>query len=131
MENIDVKDKFVELRAKGNSLKKISDELGVTKQTLLNWGKSLNSEIKNQRAFEYDALIEKYKLTRENKIKVYVEFLDKINQELSSRDLSGTSTDKLFLLMLKIRQELDKEQTGVSFVTDEWCLDSPKTYWTF
>ena len=40
-----LKQRFIEMRAKDISYDKISKELGVSKQTLINWSKNFNIEI--------------------------------------------------------------------------------------
>lgn len=47
----------------GKSLQTISDELEITKQTLVNWSKELNDEIEDLENAEKEELIEKYKST--------------------------------------------------------------------
>lgn len=130
MENMEVKEKFIELRAKGNSLQSIADNLGVTKQTLITWGKTLEVELRNQKALEYDALITKYEITRESKLKVYMELMNKIVDQVKDRDLSDLSTEKLYLLYFKIRNELDKMPTTATFEANETSWEPMKTYWT-
>jgi transposase len=45
MEDLETKMVFVELRAKGYSYYRISKEMDISKQTLINWGKELAREI--------------------------------------------------------------------------------------
>ena len=56
MKDTATKAQFVELRGRGLSFDKISQELKVSKVTLIQWSKELALEIKNQKAMEIDNL---------------------------------------------------------------------------
>lgn len=131
MENIETKNKFVELRAKGNSFQSIADKLGVSKQTLINWSKELQMEINNLRTVEYDALVSKYRLNKQKKLELYGEFLDKVYSEIQKRSLEDLSTEKLFHLYLKINTSLDKDMPNLLLegTTDAWALSDMTTKW--
>ena len=64
METLETKNKFIELRAKGYSFDKIAKELGIAKQTLIDWSKELKNQIANLKAFELEVLQEKYFLSK-------------------------------------------------------------------
>ncbi len=44
MKNLSLKERFVELRAKGHSYSSIAKELKKSKQTIINWSKELQFE---------------------------------------------------------------------------------------
>ena len=108
-ENLDLKQQFITLRAKGHSLERISKKLGKCRQTLSNWNSELQEEIANTRSIELEALFEEYFLTKENRIKTFLQLLEKINKELDKRDFQAVSDDKLVDLKLKINQQLRGE----------------------
>ena len=108
-ENLDLKQQFITLRAKGHSLERISKKLGKCRQTLSNWNSELQEEIANTRSIELEALFEEYFLTKENRIKTFSQLLEKINKELDKRDFQAVSDDKLVDLKLKINQQLRGE----------------------
>ena len=64
MKTTDTKEQFINLRAKGLSYAKISDELKVSRKTLVDWNNSLREEVANRKALELEALFEKYFLLR-------------------------------------------------------------------
>jgi len=107
---IEKKEKFVELRARGLSFSKISGEIGISKPTLINWSKELEIEIQNMRAIEWEALREKYQLTKEKRLLLFSESLDKIRKEISKRDLSDIPTEKLYYLHLKLLDKVKSEE---------------------
>jgi transcriptional regulator with XRE-family HTH domain len=101
METLDVKQRFIELRAKGWSFDKIAKELGKAKQTLLDWSKDLDLEIAQAKAIELETIYESYSLYKEARLKMIGGILSKIKEELDQRDLSDVPTDKLLDLLLK------------------------------
>ena len=56
MKETETKRLFVELRAAGKCYKDIALELHVSKQTLINWSRDLQTEICNLQAIEMDSL---------------------------------------------------------------------------
>jgi transposase-like protein len=109
MINLDQKEKFIELRAKGWSFDRIAKELGRAKQTLIDWSKDLQEEIANRKALELEALYETYYLQRENRLQMFGAMLTKIKKEVESRDLSDVPTDKLLELFLKYNNQVKEE----------------------
>jgi len=109
MINLDQKEKFIELRAKGWSFDKIAKELGKAKQTLIDWSKELQDEIANRKALELETLYETYYLQRESRLQTFGAILTKIKEEVMSRDLSDVPTDKLLDLFLKYNNQIREE----------------------
>jgi IS30 family transposase len=109
MINLDQKEKFIELRAKGWSFDRIAKELGRAKQTLIDWSKDLQEEIANRKALELEALYETYYLQRESRLQMFGAMLTKIKKEVESRDLSDVPTDKLLELFLKYNNQIREE----------------------
>lgn len=109
MESIETKERFIELRAKGWSFDKIAKELGKAKQTLIDWSKELKDEVANRKALELEALYETYYLLKENRLQTFGGLLNKIKDEVLSRDLSDVPTDKLLDLFLKYNSQIKEE----------------------
>jgi len=107
--NIQDKERFIELRAKGWSFDKIAKETGKAKQTLIDWSKELQDEIGNRKALELEALYESYYLMRENRLQTFGAMLTKIKEEVERRDLSDVPTDKLLDLLLKYNSQVKEE----------------------
>jgi len=117
METLDLKEQFIELRARGWSFAKIAKKLGKSKQALIDWSKELQEEIANLKALELDALYSKYHLHREARLKTFGEMLDKISRELSKRDLSEVETERLLDLLLKYHALARDEYIEPSFMS--------------
>lgn len=111
----DIKNQFVELRAKGLSYDKIAQELQVTKQTLINWSKDYQYDILNLRRIEKEALFERLELTEKTRLERLSEILKKTYGELMNRDLSKLPTEKLFDLFLKCIELNKKATTPIMF----------------
>lgn len=112
MTSIETQAKFIEMRAIGMNFAKISEKLKVSKPTLISWSKDFELDIQNLRTIEQEALREKYLITREKRIEMLGENLDKIKQELAKRDLSEIPTEKLFTLNIRLLQEIKAEETS-------------------
>jgi len=109
MGNLEDKEKFIELRAKGWTFDKIAKELHKRKATLIDWSKELESEIANRKAIELEVLYEKHYLLKEQRIEKLGNLLNKIINEIDNRNLKDIPTDKLFDLLLKYNKEIKEE----------------------
>lgn len=127
-DKIEVQNKFVELRAKGNSYDKIAKTLGVSKSTLLSWSKDLSLEINNERNVAMDAIYEKHKLAKQHQMEMLGIQLGKVREELEKRDLSEVSTDKLVAIQLKLLDAINSNGVNVTFTTmvDDWSMSLSK-----
>jgi len=123
MEILKVKERFIELRAKGWSFDKIAKELGKAKQTLIDWSKELEDEIANLKAMELEALYESYYLLKENRLQTFGAMLTKIKEEALKRDLSDVPTDKLLDLLLKYENQIRDEVIEPIYKTSEEMLE--------
>lgn len=120
---IEIREKFIELRARGYSYDSISKELGRAKQTLIDWGKELSEEISNRKALELEALYERYFLHKEAKLQAYGGMLQRISKELELRDLSDIPTAKLLELWLQISDKVTDEMIEPRFRSSEEILE--------
>jgi hypothetical protein len=84
----ELKADFVQLRAKGLPYVRIAERLGVAKSTLANWNAELEAQIASARAMELEALQEEFFLLKEGRIRLLGEQLQRLRQQLASRDLS-------------------------------------------
>lgn len=105
----ELKAKFIELRAKGWSYRKLARRLKVSKSTLSNWSIELEEEIASLKAMELEALAEQFYLLKEGRIRLLGGILKRIRKEVLSRDLSGVPTDRLLELLLRYQEALQEE----------------------
>lgn len=123
METLAIKERFIELRAKGWSFDKIAKELGKAKQTLIDWSKELEEEIANCKALELEALYEKYYILKEHRITSFGKVVGALNKEIESRDLSEVPTDKLLELLLKYSNQLKEDIVEPRFKTSQEIIE--------
>jgi len=119
MEGIEIKQRFIELRAQGQSFDKIAKELGKAKQTLIDWSKELQEEIANFKALELEALYESYFMLKEARLKRFGEIMNRLTEELKGRDLSKVPTDKLLDLYLRYSDKIKEEVLEPRFRTSQ------------
>ena len=104
-----VKEEFVELRAQGLPLKKVSEKLGVSTKTLVIWGKELRDEIANHRAVELEVIREKFYLTTEKRIELFGDVVERIKKELARRDFKDVPTATLVKALVDTYETLRAE----------------------
>jgi uncharacterized small protein (DUF1192 family) len=115
----EVKAKFIEMRAKGFSIRATAKELKLSPQTLSNWQAELEQEIARLKAIELEALYESYHLLKEQRVRLLGDQIQNIQDELKKRDLSEVSTDKLLDILLKYMDEAGKEYVDPKPLSDE------------
>lgn len=115
MEPLKTKERFIQLRAQGWSFDKIAKELGKAKQTLIDWSKELEDEVKQRKALELEALYETYYLQRESRLQMFGAMLTKIKTEMEKRTLEDVPTDKLLELFLKYNSQIKEELIELNF----------------
>lgn len=115
MKDNDTRQQFIQMRAKGISFDKISKELKVAKATLIVWSKEYQTEIGNLKAIEMEALQEQFYLTKTSRMEILGRQVERIRNELESRDFSDVPTDKLFDLFSKTLNQLKLEEVEISF----------------
>ena len=119
----ELKQRFIEMRAKDISYDKISKEIGVSKQTLINWSKKFNIEISNLKAIEHESLIERYRLKEESSFKQLSDFISKIEEELGRRELKDVPTEKIFNMYCKHITILQKRGFNLEFKETKDLMD--------
>jgi hypothetical protein len=100
---------FIDLRSIGKSFESISNEINISKPTLIKWSKELELEIHNVKALRMDEMREKYLISKEHKVSVLKELINKAEEELASRSYSDLSTDKLVHLYNDLIDKLSGE----------------------
>lgn len=107
---------FIELRAKGYSFDKISEETGTSKPTLLKWNSQFAKEMEHAQYFELHSLLAQYGLLRKGRVESVSVLLQAVMAEMQKRanteTLSRLPTDKLFSLYLLLEGRLEQELAG-------------------
>ncbi len=121
---MDQKEQFIEMRAKEVPYEQISKELGVSKPTLIKWGKELEFEVSNRKSLELELLHEKYYVSKKKRIEFFGEQMNQLNAELKKRDLSEIPTEKIIELRMKTISLLKQEETTLSLKEKKSIGDS-------
>ena len=117
MHDVQVQNRFVELRSQGWSFARIATELNVSRGTLINWSRRFQFEIQNQRAIELEALREQLIATREARARALGEQLRQVEAELQKRSLAEVSTGRLYGLADSLRRQILCETGPVRFTS--------------
>jgi transcriptional regulator with XRE-family HTH domain len=115
----ETKARFIELRGKGPPLKRIADEIGVSKTILVNWERDFKEQIDNLRAMELEALYDKYFLSVRKKVEFFGDVLSRIQGELKTRNLSTVPTEKLFAMYAHFYREAQHALPQLTFLNDD------------
>lgn len=107
----ELKHKFIELRAEGNSFRQIQEELNIAKATCSSWERELADEIATMKRDSLTALYNSYHMTKEARIKKLGDTLNNIDSALAKADLSEVPPEKLLDYKLKYEEALRKEYT--------------------
>ena len=104
----ELSERFLELRLQGKTYEVISEELQVSKQSLINWSKdpALQDVLKFGKMMRLQAILDKYQMTREASLEKLCLLANKCLQEISKRDLSELPTDKLVKIFLSMEKQI-------------------------
>jgi len=105
--DLDIKEKFIELRSNGISYDKVAKELQVNKSTLIEWGKHHSDEIRSLKNIRLETLREKYLINKEENLKTTKLLYKKVRKTLLKRDLNKLSDEKLFMIYMKLCEKLE------------------------
>jgi len=107
--------RFIFLRSQGWSFNRIQVELGVSKPTLIKWGRQHQFEIANLRATETEALAERVFRQRHERWEVLARQLKRLEEEIEKRDLEEIPASRLHAIAAALRGEINREMGHVRF----------------
>lgn len=109
MKEADKKEKFIELRVQNKSFDKISEEINVSKPTLIKWSKEFHHEISNLKSLKLEEIKEKYIVTREHNAKLFRGLLDKVQAEIEKKDFSNYTFNDLMVFYNQYSNRIENE----------------------
>lgn len=115
------KEKFIELRANGNSYDKISQELTISKPTLIKWGREYHREISNRLFLDHESMLSEYSLKKKNRIETLAIVLQKALEELKDRPLDNLSTKDLLVVIQQLDTKIRQEVSSIQYFTGEFA----------
>ncbi len=120
MKDNEIRQKFIELRAKGKSFRKIAEELNIAKSTLMSWSKSKEhlTEIENLKAIEMESLQEQFYMTKKARIELLGRQVERMKKELEKRDFSDVPSDKLLDSLSKTLNQLKQDEIETTFKSE-------------
>ena len=101
-------DRFIELRAQGWPILRISTELNVSRPTLIEWSRRHRYRIQNLRAFHNEVISQNSKLSRQDCLQLLGDHLRRLCDELARRDLADIPTARLVGLCAALRAEANQ-----------------------
>lgn len=119
MEITERKSQFIELRVKGYSYDKIAKQMKLSKQTLVEWGKQCAAQIESGKRLELDSIASQFALHREERLKSLGSLLQRLEEEIATRDLTEVPTDKLLAMYLKFHSNVTSELVELSVQSSE------------
>ncbi|MEK7400533.1 MAG: helix-turn-helix domain-containing protein [Candidatus Poribacteria bacterium] len=113
--NLDIKERFIKLRANGESYDKIAKKLSIDRNTAIEWGKQFNKEIANMKSIRLENLIEQFTLSVEDKVKLWGNIVNRIYGTLEERSFSNDDNDKLLDMLCKVQSKLESSFVEPTF----------------
>lgn len=105
----DTKERFIELRAEGLSFDTISQQLDISKATLIKLSRELAGDIERLKYINLEALAERHKVLKANRLEGLGRLLDKIDSALESADFSKVPAERLIDLKLRLTEKMQAE----------------------
>ena len=128
MKDYETQEKFILMRSQGATFARIAAELKVAPGTLVNWSRKFQFQINNLRAIQIEAIQEQLISSRETRARLLTEHLQRVEEELTKRDLTHLSTGRLFGLANSLRSQIERETRPPKFVTPVEDIPSDEKY---
>lgn len=113
------KAKFIALRSEGLSISRISNQLNISRPTLIKWNEQFHFAIKSFRAVELEALQHSILETHQEDLAHLAKQQKAIAKELSKRKLDDVPTEKLFRIDSLLREEIQKTRAAALLIQEE------------
>lgn len=124
--------RFIELRAMDVSFRDIAEILCCSKTTLTNWEKKMSDDIEVYKKVMMDEILKSYQTAKSYRLKHFSDIYRKIKAELDRRSFKTIPSDKLFIMLNKCSEALDKLSGDEIEVADKstkvQCIQSSIKY---
>ena len=98
MYNNDIRNRFVEHRARGISLDKVTSLLGVSRTTAVEWNRKYKARVADLRALQYEAVLQRAGADYEREVHLAMAQLNRVREVLARRKVEHLSTEYLYNL---------------------------------
>ena len=109
MKDIETKEKFMALRAEGQSIRAAAVAVGINKTTGQKWQKENETAINTLKAERLEEAFQKYGAAKLARVKAYGETLGRIEEALAKRSFDDVPTEKLLDYKIKYINALGAE----------------------
>jgi transposase len=107
--------KFITLRAEGKSFAKISEALGVSERTLINWSRAHQFEVQNLRTIRAEAIQQECFIPERQRWEALARQLRQVEAEIEKRTLEDVPTARLIAMASTLRDEMGAEENKLHF----------------
>ncbi len=101
------------------SFNKISEEIGISKPTLIKWNQEFSKEISNQRFLFLEGILEEYQFIKATGIASYGKLLNKALEALEKQDFQDLSIKDLMQIITCSEAKIAEESKCIKYTTDE------------
>jgi hypothetical protein len=115
MHSTETKHKFIELRARDWSFRRIQEELSVDKNTLMRWNEQFAAQIHNLQQIELENLQEQLLGSSAERFKALVHDYQRYTKELEGRDPGRVPQYMLFRIVCRLRDQVERRITPPQF----------------
>jgi transposase len=98
MYNNDIRNRFIEHRARGISLDKVTSLLGICRTTAVEWNRKYKTRVADLRALQYEAVLQRAGADYEREVHLAMAQLNRIREVLARRKVEHLSTEYLYNL---------------------------------
>ena len=124
MKDIETKEKFMALRAEGQSIRAAAVAVGIDKTTGQKWQKENEITINTLKAERLEEAFQKYGAAKLARVKAYGETLGRIEEALAKRSFDDVPTEKLLDYKIKYINALGAEFAPVPVETGKGKFES-------
>lgn len=110
----DKQNRFLTLRAEGKSYDAISQELKISKPTLIQWSKLFENEIKDLQFESFLQIKEAYSWSVKTKYEMTLKQLNKIDDVILNADLASSNIKDLFTIKNNLLFQLEAIEKKIS-----------------
>lgn len=110
----DKQTRFLSLRANGLSYDAISQELKISKPTLIQWSKLFEAEIKDLQFESFLMIKETHAWSTKTKYEMMLKQLNKIDDAILNADLTASSIKDLFTVKTNLLMQLETMERKIS-----------------
>lgn len=128
MKDQETRQKFIKLRAEGNSFSKIAKELDISKATCSEWQKQYEEAIAKLQKDKLEELYQSYGMLKDQRIASLGNTLRKIDNAIQEADFSSVDPAKLLEIKLKYQNALKNEYIPTFSNSNEKEIDSTKIF---